>query len=60
VSDALWDFTGSSTLMSGILTFEQNIPRATRKIRLLIKKVGGVEERVFEWEFPPDKFSQHG
>lgn len=56
----IWDSSGSSPHFRGILTFEQSIPADARRMRLLIKNLDGVDERVFEWDLPIGRIVQEG
>jgi len=47
-----WDFTGAGHHFKGIITFDQTLPVGTQKVRLLIRGLDGVEERIFEWQMP--------
>jgi hypothetical protein len=52
VSGGVWDFTGSGHHFKGIITFNGQIPPGTQKVRLLIRGVANVKERVLEWSLP--------
>lgn len=54
-NDGVWKFSGSSHHYKGTISFKQPVPDGTKTIRLLIKGIDGVEERVFEWELPVTK-----
>jgi hypothetical protein len=51
-NSGVWKFSGSSHHFKGSITFRQPVPEGTKIIRLLIKGVDEVDERVFEWELP--------
>jgi hypothetical protein len=51
-NDGVWKFSGSSHHFKGTITFKQPVPEGTKTLRLLIKGVDEVDERVFEWELP--------
>ena len=48
----VWKFSGSSHHFKGTITFKQPVPEGTKILRLLIRGVDEVDERVFEWELP--------
>lgn len=45
---------GGGHHISGILKFARPIPSDTKSLQLIIRQVGGVPERVFEWKLPLD------
>lgn len=52
VAGGVWDFTGSGHHFKGIITFNRQTPPGTQKVRLLIRGVANVKERVLEWSLP--------
>ncbi len=45
---------GGGHHVSGVLKFAGPIPTDTKTLQLIIREVGGVPERVFEWKLPLD------
>lgn len=52
VAGGVWASTGSGHHFKGIITFNRQIPPGTQKIRLLIRGIDNVKERVLEWLLP--------
>ncbi len=52
VAGGVWASTGSGHHFKGIITFNRQIPSGTQKIRLLIRGMDNVKERVLEWLLP--------
>jgi hypothetical protein len=52
VAGGVWASTGSGHHFKGKITFNRQIPPGTQKIRLLIRGVANVKERVLEWSLP--------
>ena len=55
INGGVWDFTGSAHHFKGFITFNESVPEETKTLRLLIRDVAGVSERVLEWELPQNE-----
>ncbi len=47
-----WEPNGMGHHVRGVVSFNQAVPKGTKKISLLIKGVDNIKERVFEWDLP--------
>lgn len=50
-----WQPTGASHHFNGVLSFSKELPSEEHTIKLIVKNIDNVEERVFEWQLPLKK-----
>ena len=55
IQAAKWVQSGEGHHIRGTLTFAGSAGKSVKKLRLILKGIGGIDQRVFEWQLPLDK-----